>query len=113
MYNIPIDAPINTPVLICTKFGGSYDGRTGTIVAYCDEDFNNIPASTSDVPAAWYRVRFDIPVNCGNKTFYDDVFRRRELFPKDYPRDYWGRPAKPSEKRRSPCKKNPQAERTG
>lgn len=113
MQNIPIGAPINTPVLIRTKFGGGYDGRKGTIAAYCDENFNNVPTSAPDAPAAWYRVRFDVPVDHGGMTFYDDIFRREELFPQDYSRDYWGHPTKLSKKRRSPCKKNPPAKRTG
>lgn len=93
MRNIPIQSRPGTRVLVRTKHGGCYDNKLGVIASVKDENFEDLKTKPAGTDPGWYEVRFDIPADNGGTPVQSEIFRRTELFPPAYTRDYWGRPS--------------------
>ena len=73
---------IGDHVLIKTMYGGSYNGKTGVVIAKNTNDRNELGKPGSrycwSCPG-WYRVQFDEPVSVGGVIFEEDAFKPGEL----------------------------------
>lgn len=79
---------VGDKIIILTKAGGCYDGKTGTVTAKLDRGF--LPDPDAPIPH-FYEIRTDRPVDIGDgRLSFLDIHPSSEIFPADTPvKNYW------------------------